>query len=85
MHPLVLDQVLFLKEELAELYKELHMRLTMPRLRYLGKNPIPYYAPYFGYKVHMDPNEKIDQDYGCTHVGLIDGYSRMVCLFASMK
>ena len=48
-------------------------------------NPIPYYAPYFGYKVHMDQNEKIGQDYGCTHVALIDGCSRMVCGFASME
>ena len=22
-------------------------------------NPIPYFAPYFGYKEHMDQNEKI--------------------------
>eukprot|EP00111_Clytia_hemisphaerica_P017968 TCONS_00053190-protein len=48
-------------------------------------NPIPYYAPYFGYKVHMDQNEKIAQRYGCTHVVLIDGCSRMVCGFASME
>ena len=47
-------------------------------------NPIPYYAPYFGYKVHMDQNEKIAQDFGCTHVALIDGCSRMVCGYASM-
>jgi len=26
-------------------------------------NPIPYYAPYFGYKVHMDQNER---KFGCT-------------------
>ena len=34
-------------------------------------NPIPYYAPYFGYKVQMDQNEKIGQAFGCTHVALI--------------
>lgn len=48
-------------------------------------NPIPYYAPYFGYKVHMDQNEKIGQNFGCTHVAIIDGCSRMVCGYASME
>ena len=48
-------------------------------------NPIPYYAPYFGYKVHMDQNEKLAQNYGCTHVAMIDGCSRMICGFASME
>jgi len=47
-------------------------------------NPIPYYAPYFGYKVHMDQNEKIAQSFGCTHIALIDGCSRMICGFISM-
>ena len=27
-------------------------------------NPIPYLALYFGYKVHMDQNEKTSQRYG---------------------
>ena len=47
-------------------------------------NPIPYYAPYFGYKCHMDQNEKIAQNFGCTHVALIDGCSRMICGYANM-
>lgn len=47
-------------------------------------NPIPYYAPYFGYKCHFDQNEKIGQDYGCTHVLMIDGCSRLVTGYASM-
>ena len=47
-------------------------------------NPIPYYAPYFGYKAHMDQNEKIGQELGCTHVALIDGCSKMICGYASM-
>ena len=25
-------------------------------------NPVPYYAPYFGYKLHMDQNEKLAQE-----------------------
>jgi len=47
-------------------------------------SPIPYCAPYFGYKVHMDQNEKIGQSFGCTHVALIDGCSRMIVGYASM-
>ena len=31
-------------------------------------NPVPYYAPYFGYKMHMDQNEKLAQEFGVTHV-----------------
>ena len=48
-------------------------------------NPIPYYAPFFGYKAHMDQNEKIGQRFGCTHVALVDGCSRMICGYASME
>ena len=28
-------------------------------------NPIPYYARYFGHKIHLDQNEKLIQ-FGCT-------------------
>ena len=48
-------------------------------------NPVPYYAPFFGYKAHMDQNEKIAQTFGCTHVALIDGCSRMICGYAAME
>lgn len=41
-------------------------------------NPVPYHASYFGYKLHMDQNEKIAQEYGVTHVHALDGCSRMV-------
>ena len=47
-------------------------------------NPIPYYSPYFGYKCHLDQNEKIGQDYGCTHVVMIDGCSRLDASFVSL-
>ena len=47
-------------------------------------DPIPYYSPYFGYKCHIDQNEKIGQDYGCTHVVMIDGCSRLVAGFVSL-
>ena len=46
-------------------------------------NPILYYSPYFGYKCHLDQNEKTGQDYGCTHVVMIDGCSRLVAGFVS--
>ena len=47
-------------------------------------NPVPYFAPYFGFKCHLDQNEKIAQRYGCTHVILIDGCSRLVAGYASI-
>ena len=46
---------------------------------------MPYFAPYFGHKRHMDQNEKISQEYGCTHVALVDGYSQMIRGYASME
>ena len=46
-------------------------------------NPVPYYAPYFGYKYHMDQNEKLIE-YGVTHVVIVDGCSRMVLGIHSM-
>ena len=52
---------------------------------YERTNPVLYFAPYFGYKVHVDQNEKIAQGFGCTHVALIDGYSRMICGYSSME
>ena len=33
----------------------------------------------------MGQKEKIAQEYGCTHVTLIDGYSRMIRGYASME
>ena len=44
----------------------------------------PYFAPYFGYKGHSDQNENIGQDYGSTHVLMIDGLSRLATGYASM-
>ena len=37
-------------------------------------NPIPYYAPKFGYKGHIDQNEKLVR-YGVVHAVFRDGYS----------
>ena len=76
---------LFLKDVHQKPYEDLLLFL-LERTRDLLQriNPIPYFAPYFGYKVHMDQNEKIGQRYGCTHVALIDGCSRMIVGYVSM-
>ena len=47
-------------------------------------NPVPYYAPYFGYKAHLDQSEKNAQQFGLTHVSFINGCSRFVASYASM-
>ena len=47
-------------------------------------NRVPYYAPYFGYKLHMDQNEKLAQEFGVTHVHALDGCSRMVLGFITI-
>ena len=43
-------------------------------MTYFRTNPTPYYASYFGHKVHVDQNEKLVM-YGVTHVVTIDGFS----------
>ena len=40
---------------------------------YERTNPVPYFVPHFGCKVHVDQNEKIAQGFGCTHAELIEG------------
>jgi len=47
-------------------------------------NPVPYVAPYFGYKCHLDQNEKLGRDFGCTDVLMIDGCSRLIARYAAM-
>ena len=46
-------------------------------------NPIPYYAEYFGHKLHVDQNEKLVM-YGVTHVAAIDGFSGKVVRTSTM-
>ena len=41
---------------------------------YRTMNPRPYYAEYFGHKLHLDQNEKI-VCFGVIHVAAADGYS----------
>ncbi len=46
-------------------------------------NPVPYYAEYFGHKMHIDQNEKLIR-YGVTHVAASDGYSGKLLGIVSM-
>ena len=39
-------------------------------------NPVPCDATYFRYKMHMDQNEKLAQEFGVTHVNALDGCRR---------
>ncbi|KAK3724997.1 hypothetical protein QZH41_017473, partial [Actinostola sp. cb2023] len=47
------------------------------------RNPLPYYAGYYGHKLHMDQNEKLVM-FGVVYVCCIDGFSRYVPAFAVM-
>ncbi|KXJ27882.1 hypothetical protein AC249_AIPGENE2896 [Exaiptasia diaphana] len=47
------------------------------------KNPVPYNAEYFGHKLHIDQNEKLNM-YGVVHVCAVDGYSGMIVSHALM-
>ena len=46
-------------------------------------NPTPYYAEYFGHKLHVDQNEKLVR-FGVTHVAASDGYSGKILGIISM-
>ena len=46
-------------------------------------NPVPYYAEYFGHKLHIDQNEKLVM-YGVTHICAVDGYSSKIVGFVTM-
>lgn len=49
------------------------------------QNPVPYYAPYFGNKLHCHQNEKLAM-YGCTFFAMSDGCSsKIVKLFSMPK
>ena len=56
---------------LAEVQPQYHyQRLTRTESE---TNPHPYFAEYFGHKVHIDQNEKLVM-FGVTHIAAIDGY-----------
>ena len=40
-------------------------------------NHIPYYAEYFGHRLHLDQNENLIQ-YGMTEVIAVDGYRSFI-------
>jgi len=46
-------------------------------------NPVPYYAEYFGHKLHMDQNEKLGM-FGCVHILAVNGYSSKIVSSTSM-
>lgn len=46
-------------------------------------NPFPYHADYFGHKLHLDQNEKLEM-YGLTEVCASDGYSGKIVGFVTM-
>ena len=50
---------------------------------YRTLNPFPYFASYYGEKLHLDQNEKLAM-YGVTHIIAVDGYSRKIAGFISL-
>ena len=46
-------------------------------------NLVPYRADYFGHKLHVDQNEKLEM-YGDVHVVAIDSHSRYITFGATM-
>ena len=40
-------------------------------------NPIPYRATFFGEKLHLDQNEKLNM-FGVVHIIAVDGYSLQI-------
>ena len=54
-------------QQVTPLYTEQRQQQT-----YCQLNPVPYYAQYFGHKMHLDQNEKLVA-YGVTHVAASDG------------
>ena len=60
-----------------------HTRRTEDTVR--RRNPVPYFAPYYGNKLHCDQNEKLAM-YGCTFYAFNDGCSsRIVKMFSMPK
>ena len=46
-------------------------------------NPVPYYAEYYGHKMHIDQNAKLVR-FGVTHVAASYGYSGKVLGIVTM-
>lgn len=54
-----------------------------PTTAYHQINPTPYYAEYFGHKIHIVQNEKLTR-FGVTHFAASDGYSGKLLGVVSM-
>ena len=68
-------------QALAEVQPQYHYRrVTQTESE---TNPHPYFAEYFGHKIHIDQNEKLVM-FGVTHIGAIDGFSSKIVGFVSM-
>lgn len=50
---------------------------------YRQLNPVPYYAEYYGHKMHIDQNEKLVR-FGVTHVAASDGFSGKILNIITM-
>jgi len=59
-------------KHLRQIHPQNHIRRALNVHRQL--NPGKYRAPYFGYNLHLDQNEKL-VDYGCVVVLAVDGFS----------
>uniref|UniRef100_A0A1X7TJY3 Integrase core domain-containing protein n=1 Tax=Amphimedon queenslandica TaxID=400682 RepID=A0A1X7TJY3_AMPQE len=69
----------------GESLKCVHPNYHVQRQRSTARqmNPVPYYASYFGEKLHIDQNEKLAM-FGLTHVCAIDGFSGRIVGFSLM-
>lgn len=61
--------------QLRQINPQNHIRRALNIHRQL--NPRRYRAPYFGYNLHLDQNEKL-KDYGCVIVLAVDGKSNFL-------
>lgn len=73
------------QNRVGESLKRLSNGYHVQRQRCIARqlNPVPYYASYFGEKLHVDQNEKLAM-FGLTHVCAIDGFSGKIVGFALM-
>ena len=68
-------------DALRQVAPQYHARRQTDTARQI--NPIPYRADYFGHKLHVDQNEKLEM-YGVVHVVAIDGHSRFITSGSTM-
>ena len=73
------------EERVGAALREVHPQYHAARRRGTETllNPVPYFAEYFGHKLHVDQNEKL-VNFGVTHVAAIDGFSRKIVGFITL-